>query len=58
MTPLGYHDEPPKERPVQPLAALTGFQRGDRYKLAALLRGKVALEDVMHDNKYGKREAA
>jgi nitroreductase len=58
-TPLGYHDEPPKERPVQPLETLTGFRRGDKYKLAALLKGKLALEDVVHYNGYGgtNREA-
>jgi hypothetical protein len=38
---------------VQPLAALTGFRRGDKYKLAALLKGKLALEDVVHYNRYG-----
>lgn len=51
-TPLGYHDEPPKARPVQPLEALTGFRRGDKHKLAALLQGKLALEDVVHYNGY------
>lgn len=54
VTPLGYHDELPKERPVQPLAVLTDFRRGDKYKLAALLKGKVALEDVVHYNGYGR----
>jgi nitroreductase len=53
VTPLGYHDEPPKQRPVQPLEALTGFRRGDWPKLAALLKGKVALKDVVHYNGYG-----
>lgn len=57
VTPLGYHDEPPKARPVQPLAALGGFERGDKYKLAALLQGKLALEDVLHDDRYVEREA-
>jgi nitroreductase len=52
VTPLGYHDEPPKERPVQPLAALTDFRRGDKYRLAALLQGKLALEDVVHYDGY------
>jgi nitroreductase len=47
VTPLGYHDEPPKDRPVQPLDTLTGFRRGDKYALAALLKGKVALEEVV-----------
>lgn len=55
VTPLGYHDEPPKERPVQSLEALTGFCRGDKHKLAALLRGKLALKDVMHYNEYDGR---
>jgi len=52
VTPLGYHDEPPKERPVQPVEALTGFRRGDRHRLAALLDGKLALEDVVYYNGY------
>lgn len=53
VTPLGYHDEPPKERPIQPVEALTEFHRGDKHKLAALLKGKLALEDVVHYNGYG-----
>jgi nitroreductase len=52
VTPLGYHDEPPKERPVQPLETLTGFRRGDKHKLAALLDGKLALKDIVHYNGY------
>lgn len=52
VTPLGYHDELPKERPVQPLEAHTSFRRGDKYKLAALLQGKLALEDVAHFDRY------
>jgi nitroreductase len=51
-TPLGYHDEPPKARPVQPPEALTGFRRGDKYKLAALLQGKQAPEEMVHYNGY------
>ncbi len=53
VTPLGYHSDAPKERPRQPLSALTGFQRGDKYKLAALLQGKLALEEVVHFNRFG-----
>ena len=56
VTPLGYHDEGQKERPVQPLEAHTGFRRGDKYKLAALLEGKLALEDVVHYNEFGNTE--
>ncbi len=52
VTPLGYHEEPPKERPVQPLEAITGFRRGDAASLAALLKGKLALADVVHYNAY------
>ena len=52
VTPLGYHDEPPKERPAQPLEAITGFRRGDAARLAALLDGKLALADVVHYNAY------
>ncbi len=50
VTPLGYHTEEPKDRPIQPLTAQTEFRRGDKYKLAALLQGKLALEDVVHFN--------
>jgi nitroreductase len=53
VTPLGYHDEPPKVRPVQSREALTGFQRGDKYKLAALLQGKLPLDEILHRNRYG-----
>ncbi|MBC8333515.1 MAG: nitroreductase family protein [Anaerolineales bacterium] len=53
VTPLGHHDEQPKVRPTQSLDAHTDFQRGDKYKLAALLQGKLALEDVVHFNKFG-----
>ncbi len=54
VTPLGYHDEPAKERPVQPLAAHTRFQRGDKYALAALLQGKLGLGDVAHLDRFGE----
>ncbi len=54
VTPLGYHDENPKERPVQPLEAHANFQRGDKYKLAALLQGKLAIEDIVHFNSFGE----
>ena len=47
-TPLGYHDEPPKPRPAQDRADVSGFQRGDSRALGRLLRGKLALEDVVH----------
>jgi nitroreductase len=52
VTPLGHHNEPPKERPIQPIESLIGFRRGDKHKLAALLQGKLALEDVVHFNGY------
>jgi nitroreductase len=52
VTPLGYHDEQPKERPRQPIQAHTKFQRGDKYKLAALLEGRLALSDLVHFNEY------
>ncbi len=54
VTPLGYHDEPPKERPLQPLQAVSDFRRGDAHKLAALLKGRIALADVMHYNAYAE----
>lgn len=51
-TPLGYHDEPPKVRPAQPPEALTGFRRGDKQKLAALLQGRQPLEEMVRYNGY------
>lgn len=56
VTPLGYHSEPPKERPVQSTADLSGFRRGDKRRLAALLNGKLSLDDVVHYDAYGKSE--
>lgn len=53
VTPLGHHNEQSKECPIQPIEAHTDFQRGDKYKLAALLQGKLALEDVVHFNEFG-----
>jgi nitroreductase len=47
-TPLGYHDEPPKPRPAQDRADVHGFRRGDSRALGRLLRGKLALEEVVH----------
>jgi len=52
VTPLGYHQELPKERTSQPLEALVEFKRGDKYKLAALLQGKLPLGTVIHKNSY------
>ena len=51
-TPLGYHDEPPKPRPVQDRADVYGFQRGDSRALGRLLRGKLALEEVVHHERW------
>jgi nicotinate-nucleotide--dimethylbenzimidazole phosphoribosyltransferase len=47
-TPLGFHDEPPKPRPEQELAALTDFRRGDSRALGRLLRGRLRLDAVVH----------
>jgi nitroreductase len=55
VTPLGYHDEETKERPIQQLVSHTDFRRGDKARLAALLKGRLALEDVVHYNQYGSR---
>jgi nicotinate-nucleotide--dimethylbenzimidazole phosphoribosyltransferase len=52
VTPLGYHDEKPKHRPIQSQEAHTHFQRGDKFKLAALLQGKLPLDDVVYYNGY------
>jgi nitroreductase len=47
-TPLGFHDEEPKPRPEQELAALTDFRRGDSRALGRLLRGRLRLDAVVH----------
>lgn len=54
VTPLGHHDEPRKERPHQSTEDLSGFSRGDKHSLAALLHGRLSLEDVVHYDAYGK----
>ncbi len=51
-TPLGYHDEPPKPRPVQDRADVYEFRRGDSRALGRLLRGKLALEEVVHRERW------
>jgi nitroreductase len=51
-TPLGYHDEPPKPRPVQDRADVYGFRRGDSRALGRLLRGKLALGEVVHRERW------
>lgn len=56
VTPLGYHDEPPKERPVQSMELLSGFRRGDKASLAALLDGKLALDEVVHFDRFDGAE--
>jgi len=50
--PVGYHDEPPKERPAQELLDVAGFKRGDSLALTRLLRGKLPLEQVLHRNRW------
>lgn len=57
VTPLGYHDEAAKARPAQTLETHTGFERGDKYKLAALLSGKLPLDEVVSWDRYGNRGA-
>ena len=52
ITPVGYHDEPPKERPAQELLDVVGFKRGDSFALTRLLRGKLPLEQVLHRNRW------
>lgn len=51
-TPLGYHDEPPKSRPVQDRGILAAFKRGDSRALGRLLRGRLALEEVVHRERW------
>ncbi len=51
-TPLGYHDEPPKARPAQVRADVCEFRRGDSRALGRLLRGKLALEVVVHRDRW------
>jgi nitroreductase len=52
ITTLGYHDEPPKARPEQELAALMGLQRGDGEGLARLFAGRLPLSAVLHENHW------
>lgn len=56
VTPLGFHDEPSKDRPEQELKTLHDFERGNKYKLAALLKGKLPLESVLSYNRYTHHE--
>lgn len=51
-TPVGYHAEPPKPRPLQTPDLLAGFTRGDSRALGRLLRGKLALADVAHYERW------
>jgi nicotinate-nucleotide--dimethylbenzimidazole phosphoribosyltransferase len=51
-TPLGYHDEPPKARPEQDMAALSEFRRGDSRGLGRLLRGRLPLDAVVHRERW------
>lgn len=57
VTPLGYHQEAQKDRPIQSREVFTDFKRGDKYKLAALLDGKLPLEEVVHFDRYTERES-
>jgi nitroreductase len=58
VTPLGYHEEPTKERPIQSIQVQREFQPGDKYKLAALLKGKLSLENVVHFNSWQRGSGA
>jgi nitroreductase len=51
-TPLGYHDEAPKPRPLQERATIAGFKRGDSKALGQLLRGKLPLDEVVHREQW------
>ena len=55
VTPLGYHREPPKDRPEQSPDVFSTLRRGDKYKLAALLKGKLPLAAVAHFNRFGEK---
>jgi nitroreductase len=52
VTPLGYHDEAPKPRPVQDRTDVYEFRRGDSRALGRLLRGKLALKEVVHRERW------
>jgi nitroreductase len=52
VTPLGHHEETPKDRPNQSIQVHREFQTGDKYKLAALLKGKLSLKNVVHFNAW------
>lgn len=51
-TPLGYHDEPEKPRPLQQRDDVAGFCRGDSRALGRMLRGKLPLEEVVHHERW------
>lgn len=51
-TPVGYHNEPPKPRPLQARAVLAEFARGDSRALGRLLRGKLVLDEVVHSERW------
>ncbi len=51
-TPLGYHDSPPKARPLQERATLAAFARGDRRALGRVLRGRLPLDELLHRERW------
>jgi nitroreductase len=54
VTPLGYPADDTPIRPRRPMerAELAAFGRGDQPALAALLRGKLPLDEVVHHNAW------
>ncbi len=52
VTPLAYHDEPAKQRPEQQLADLVQFQPGNGPALAKIFRGRLPLDDIVHENQW------
>ena len=52
--PLGYHNQPPRDRQEQLPEVHAGFSRGNKQALAALLQGRLPVDEVSHYNRYGQ----
>lgn len=52
VTPLGYSNEPSKERSHQESAAVSDFRRGDPRALRRLLRGRLSLDGLVHYDQW------
>jgi nitroreductase len=51
ITPLGYHEEgEPEEPPAQTLEGIASFRRGEPATLPNLLRGRLPVQSLVHQN--------